>query len=396
MSVKEEKTRSVFADGATNSCAQTRTRLTGLSDALRSEVAELRDGAEVSRAVRSYDAASGTERETVSNAVGGVSWTVSRLGHPVETGSPGCVVSNFYAPTGKVYIRQRSVGGGGPVRFEAVMTDALGDEVGRTVCDRYWLDEAPSSHLPYDCRGNRSNAVDALGNETFAAFGPDGNVEHEGGATYPALHAYDTAGRRTAVATTRDGASGDVTQWGYDAATGACTNKTYADGSTVTYAYTPDNLPLRTTYASGRWRENAYNARRELVGVEYSDPSLDFSICRDVFGRATNVADAAGGEWRCEYGTGNTVVREILSGDATGAGTVEGFAFAENGTLTVKNMPKGGGTLPGVYVNCIGLENIGGWALYDADKGRVARGSTIAVSDGEIRIIAPGSILYVR
>ena len=85
-----------------------------------------------------------------------------------------------------------------------------------------------------------------------------------------------------------------------------------------------------------------------------------------------------------------------LTVDANGAGTIEGFVFAENGTLTVRNMPKGGGTLPGAYVNCIGLENIGGWALYDADKGRVARGSTIAVSDGEIRIIAPGSILYVR
>ena len=76
-------------------------------------VATIHGGAEVSHAVRSYDAASGTERETVSNAVGGVSWTVSRLGHPVETGSPGCVVSNFYAPTGKVYIRQGAGGVGG-------------------------------------------------------------------------------------------------------------------------------------------------------------------------------------------------------------------------------------------------------------------------------------------
>ena len=42
--------------------------------------------------------------------------------------------------------------------------------------------------------------------------------------------------------------------------TGSCVAKTYADGSAVAYAYTPDNLPLRTTYASGRWKEYAYDA----------------------------------------------------------------------------------------------------------------------------------------
>lgn len=36
-------------------------------------------------------------------------------------------------------------------------------------------------------------------------------------------------------------------------------------------AYTSDNLPLRTTYASGRWKENMYDERRKVVAVEYSD-----------------------------------------------------------------------------------------------------------------------------
>ena len=85
-----------------------------------------------------------------------------------------------------------------------------------------------------------------------------------------------------------------------------------------------------------------------------------------------------------------------LTIDAAGAGTVEGFAFAENGTLVVKNMPKGGGVLPGTYVNCTGFENIANWTLHDADKGRAARGSTIVVSNGEIRIVAPGLMLIVR
>ncbi len=85
-----------------------------------------------------------------------------------------------------------------------------------------------------------------------------------------------------------------------------------------------------------------------------------------------------------------------LTIDADGAGTVEGFAFAENGTLSVKNMPRSGGVLPGTYVNCTGFENIGNWTLYDADKGRAARGYRLAVSNGAIRIIAPGAMLIVR
>ena len=53
----------------------------------------------------------------------------------------------------------------------------------------------------------------------------------------------------------------------YDPRTGSCVSKTYADGSTVRYTCTPDNLPLRTTYASGRWTENVSDPR--LVTKNY-------------------------------------------------------------------------------------------------------------------------------
>ena len=58
--------------------------------------------------------------------------------------------------------------------------------------------------------------------------------------------------------------------------------KTYADGSTVAYTYTPDNLPLRTTFASGRWKENVYDERRQVVAVEYSDGDT-VSLAYDAF-----------------------------------------------------------------------------------------------------------------
>lgn len=85
-----------------------------------------------------------------------------------------------------------------------------------------------------------------------------------------------------------------------------------------------------------------------------------------------------------------------LTIDATGAGTVEGFAFAENGTLAVKNMPKHGGVLPGTYENCTGLENVGNWTLKNADTGREVRGGAVSVSNGKLYVILPGVILLIK
>ena len=109
----------------------------------------------------------------------------------------------------------------------------------------------------------------------------------EWGATYPVRYTYDTRNRRTSLSTTRDGVTWDTTAWAYDSRTGNCISKTYADGSTVTYTYTPDNLPLRATRASGRWSENVYNERRQVVGVISSDGALDVAMTRDEFGNVT-------------------------------------------------------------------------------------------------------------
>ena len=57
--------------------------------------------------------------------------------------------------------------------------------------------------------------------------------------------------RRTSLSTKRDGSIWDVTRWIYDAATGLCTSKIYADGSRITYTYTPDGLPLRESKRDG-------------------------------------------------------------------------------------------------------------------------------------------------
>lgn len=144
----------------------------------------------------------------------------------------------------------------------------------------------------YDMLGRRVETIDALGQSTYRAYDPLGNVTAEWGATYPARYEYDTAGRRILLATTRDGVTWDETRWTYDASTDLCTSKTYADGSTVLYTHTPDGLPLRTTYAGGRWIENVYDIQRQIVGTLSSDGANDSTIRRDAYGRVTGETNA--------------------------------------------------------------------------------------------------------
>jgi len=94
------------------------------------------------------------------------------------------------------------------------------------------------------------------------------------------------------LSTTRDGVNLDVTRWSYDVATGLCTNKVYADGSTETYTHTADALPLRETKPSGAWTENIYDANRRKIGVVSSDGALDVAMTRDVFGNVTSESNA--------------------------------------------------------------------------------------------------------
>ena len=139
----------------------------------------------------------------------------------------------------------------------------------------------------YDMLGNRIATTDAHGNTVFRTYDPLGHVVAEWGATYPVRYTYDTQGRRTSLSTTRDGTTWDTTTWTYDPATGNCLSKTYADGSTITYTHTSDELLLRETKPSGAWKENVYDAARQIVGVFSSDGAQDASMQRDEFGRVT-------------------------------------------------------------------------------------------------------------
>jgi len=111
------------------------------------------------------------------------------------------------------------------------------------------------------------------------------------GATYPIRYGYDAIGRMNALSTTRTGTAWDSTHWRYDFATGLVMNKVHADNSVVSYAYTPDGKPLRTTWARGSWKEQAYNANGLLYATTYSDATPAVSLVYDVFQRLAAVSN---------------------------------------------------------------------------------------------------------
>ncbi len=83
-----------------------------------------------------------------------------------------------------------------------------------------------------------------------------------------------------------------------------------------------------------------------------------------------------------------------LTIDMNGAGTIENFSFAENGTLNVVNPPKDSGVLPGAFVNCSGIGNISGWGV--KIDGSPTDKCFIRIRGDRIYIVRRGFVLVYR
>ena len=85
-----------------------------------------------------------------------------------------------------------------------------------------------------------------------------------------------------------------------------------------------------------------------------------------------------------------------LKVDSAGAGTLDGFTFAENGTIDVTFADAFPQTavLPGTYVNCEGLENVAGWDI--KVNGSPSRKYRASVKDGAITFVVRGLTISFR
>ncbi len=258
----------------------------------------------------------------------------------LSTETDGETRMNDFDALGRVVATSRQMGADAPVvPVQSFNYASCGDLIASTTYTNGT--DAVTETYDYDMLGNRVATTDALGGTIYKAYDPFGRVVAEWGETYPVRHAYDTHGRRTSLSTTRNGAIWDTTTWAYDHATGLCTNKTYADGTTVAYTYTPDNLPLRTTYASGRWKENTYDANRRLISSRSAGGSggaggppaetNDVSFAYDVFGQRIAESNAVASTTYQRDAHGNCTNETITIGASTN--TIE-RAYDAYGRLT--------------------------------------------------------------
>ena len=82
-----------------------------------------------------------------------------------------------------------------------------------------------------------------------------------------------------------------------------------------------------------------------------------------------------------------------LTVDATTGGTIDGFAFAANGTLDIASWTESG-ELPGTYVNCEGLANVANWSVTFDGAARPNR--TVVVENGKLKVLVRGTAIIMR
>ena len=203
------------------------------------------------------------------------------------------------------------------VSVSAVTNTIAYDSLGRHIAHTDGRGNA--RHTEYNSVGQTSASIDALGNRTSYAYDRFGNLAavtnplgnavvyeydlrgrktYEGGATYPVRYTYDVFGNKSTMMTYRDESkgcdSGDVTTWLYDEASGAMTNKVYADGKGPKYDYTPDGKLAQRVWVRGIATDYAYDGWGNLTNTVYSDNTPTVSLVYDVLGRQIEAHDAAG------------------------------------------------------------------------------------------------------
>ena len=222
----------------------------------------------------------------------------------------------------------------------------------------------------YDADGSLVAVTNALGGVTVYGYDLRGNRIYEGGATYPVRREYDVFGNMTSMATYRDGASGsgDVTRWAYDAATGAMTNKTYADGRGPSYGYDANGRLARRTWARGMTTDYAYDGWGNLTNTAYSDGTPSVALRYDAMGRLAEARDAAGAT-AFAYDAFGSVTNETRNGESIlraydrfgRLAALDGTAYGYNGgSGRLASVVDGTNRFACAYLS--GTEFVSGWS----------------------------------
>ena len=161
-----------------------------------------------------------------------------------------------------------------------------------------YVEDAAGNRTTYEydlTTGRRIAITNTFSNTIYTAYSIQGRVTNTWGATYPVSYTYDDNGRMIEMRTWRDeNSTSDVTQWGYDEATGLLTNKSYADSSSVTYSYDSAGRLSRRTWARGVTTDYDYDSLGQLESIDYSDSTPDVAFTYDRVGRQLTITDGMG------------------------------------------------------------------------------------------------------
>ena len=153
-----------------------------------------------------------------------------------------------------------------------------------------------------------------------------------------------------------------------------------------------------TTYVCNLWMSDMMphtnNATMKrpypASGYAFSATGIDrkFSQLQNV--RSISVAEGA-----TLKVSGERLPLSSLKVDVSGAGTLDGFAFGETGTIDVTGAGNAADVaLPGSFANCTGLENVENWAV--KLDGVVRTGRMVVCRNGELHLVKRGLLLIVR
>ncbi len=164
------------------------------------------------------------------------------------------------------------------------------------------------------------------------------------------------------------------------------------DNATTGEEFPDVSTPYNWWLSDGVSASNASHARPAGTGFTVSTPYVPDEPSATQFPEGVNVQVLPGATLT------TTATNEIksLRVDSSGAGTLDGFTFADTGTIDVvfgDGVPRPV-VLSGTYENCTGLENIAGWAV--KLNGLRSYGYRAKVQNGNICIVPKGMTMSFK
>lgn len=117
-----------------------------------------------------------------------------------------------------------------------------------------------------------------------------------------------------------------------------------------------------------------------------------------VFDRVTSVSVASGATLKADVHDGVPVVIRGLTVDPAGAGTIDGFSFAANGTIDVTSYKdiESGRPVTLTFKNATGVENISNWNLTVGGRPDARCSMSFDPATGTFRFFKPGMVILLK